>query len=217
MTKDAFGLPSSCNGIYPLDPDTLGEWERRNIELWLESGLIREAGPGEMLAPEQVYRLFPARFKQTVHWSITGRCDYRCKHFLTSAPHAVQGEPGLEDCVRMLGAFQRCGIRAIHLTGGEPLARRDFWQLVGEICAHDMFVAVICSNGLLVTDAFLDELQRRNIRCVFRFSFDGVGHHGWMRGVDGAEKIVIDAMRRCNERGIHRHRWRYRHDVPQRG
>ncbi len=35
-----------------------------------------------------------------------------------------------------------------------------------------------------------------------QFSFDGVGHHDWMRGVPGAEKIAIDAFRRCQKRGI---------------
>ena len=65
-----------------------------------------------------------------------------------------------------------------------------------------MCIAVIYSNGLLVTDEFLEELQRRKIRCMFQFSFDGVGYHDWMRGIDGAENIVIDAMKRCNERGF---------------
>ena len=30
---------------------------------------------------------------------------------------------------------------------------------------------------------------------------DGVGFHDWMRGVDGAEKIVLDAINRCIKRG----------------
>ena len=57
-------------------------------------------------------------------------------------------------------------------------------------------------NGLLVTDAFLDELEKRNIHTSIQFSFDGVGHHDWMRGVPGAEKVVIDAFKRCKVRGI---------------
>jgi hypothetical protein len=163
MTKDAFELLSSCNGIYPLGPDTLEEWEQRNIEMWLETGFIREAGPGGDACSRAGVPHLPARIEQTVHWSITGKCNYRCKHCFMSAPHAVQGEPSFEDCVRMLDSFQRCGIRAIHLTGGEPLVRRDFWQLMDEIYAHDMFVAVIYSNGLLaagVEEAFAEAALR---------------------------------------------------------
>ena len=48
----------------------------------------------------------------------------------------------------------------------------------------------------------LDELEKRQLRPAFHMSFDGVGWHDWMRGVQGAEKIVVDAMCRCRERGI---------------
>ena len=65
-----------------------------------------------------------------------------------------------------------------------------------------MMIPTLYSNGLLITDAFLDELEKRCMRPAIQFSFDGVGHHDWMRGVPGAEKIVIDALRRCRERNI---------------
>ena len=58
------------------------------------------------------------------------------------------------------------------------------------------------SNGLLITNAFLDELSKRHMRPSIQFSFDGVGYHDWMRGVHGAEKVVLDALKRCQERGI---------------
>ena len=119
-----------------------------------------------------------------------------------SAPHAAQGEPSWEQLMTMLDAFRRCGVRNLNLTGGEPMFRRDFWELVDEIHKHGMAIPTLYSNGLLITDAFLDELDRRHMRPNIQFSFDGVGHHDWMRGVPGAEKIVVDALKRCQERGI---------------
>ncbi len=50
-----------------------------------------------------------------------------------SAPHAVTGEPSWDELMVMLDSFERCGIRGIGLTGGEPLIRKDFWPLVDEI------------------------------------------------------------------------------------
>ena len=58
------------------------------------------------------------------------------------------------------------------------------------------------SDGLLITDAFLDALEKRGLHPGFRFRFDGEGYQNKMRGVPGAERIVPDAMRRCRERGI---------------
>ncbi len=114
----------------------------------------------------------------------------------------MQGEPSWEQLMTMLDAFARCGIKGLQLTGGEPMLRKDFWNLVDEILKRGMVIPVLYSNGLLITDKFLDELEKRHIRPSIQFSFDGVGYHDWMRGVKGAEKIVINAFRRCQERGI---------------
>ena len=53
-----------------------------------------------------------------------------------------------------------------------------------------------------MTDDFLDRLEARRLHPAIQFSFDGVGHHDWMRGVPGAEQIAVDALRRCRERKI---------------
>lgn len=119
-----------------------------------------------------------------------------------SAPHAEYGEPTWDELMTMLDAFQRCGIKVISLTGGEPLIRSDFWELVDEIRSRKMILSVIYTNGMLVTDSFLDEYMARNIYPMIQFSFDGVGYHDWMRGIPGAEQKTIDAIKRCRDRGI---------------
>ncbi len=200
--QEDWDLFSVCNARTDIDWDALTDAQRNRYEHWEINGFIRRARNGDRLRPEQEYRFYPARFKQSVQWSITGRCNCRCRHCFMSAPHAAQGEPSLEQLVRMLDAFGRCGIKCVNLTGGEPMVRRDFWELVDEIRARNILIPKIYSNGLLVTDAFLDGLERRGLRPDLRFSFDGAGYHDWMRGVPGAEKTVLDAIRRCTARGI---------------
>ena len=200
--EDDWVLLSACDGQTDIDWNRLTEKERNKYGHWEKAGFIRHAEAGERLRPEQEYRFYPARFKESVQWSITGRCNYKCRHCFMSAPHAEQGEPSWEQLMTMLDAFDRCGIRNLSLTGGEPMVRRDFWNLVDEIHGRGINIPTLYSNGLLVTDAFLDELDKRHMRPAIQFSFDGVGHHDWMRGVIGAEKTVIDALRRCQERGI---------------
>lgn len=176
-------------------------WERNNLIRRVSSAL-KDPSPEDMLSPEQEYRFFPVRFKQSVQWSITGRCNFRCKHCFMSAPHGEYGEPTWDELMSMLNAFERCGIKVISLTGGEPLIRRDFWELVEEITARGMIVSIIYTNGMLVTEEFLDKLEEHKIHPMIQFSFDGVGHHDWMRGVPGAEQKTIEAIRRCHERGL---------------
>ena len=200
--EDDWALISACDGQTDICWNALTDAQREWYAHWEKGGFIRRAGDGERLLPHQEYRFYPARFKESVQWSITGRCNYKCRHCFMSAPHAAQGEPSWEQLMTMLDAFQRCGVRNLNLTGGEPMFRRDFWELVDEIHKRGLAIPTLYSNGLLITDAFLDELDRRRMRPSIQFSFDGVGHHDWMRGVPGAEKIVVDALKRCQERGI---------------
>ena len=201
--KEDWELFSACDGQTDIDWDSLSDEQKQKYESWERNFIIRRcSSDDEHLLPVQEYRFYPARFKEKVQWSITGRCNYKCKHCFMSAPHAAQGEPSWEQLMTMLDAFERCGIRNIELTGGEPMVRRDFWQLVDEILRRGLVVPQLYSNGLLVTDSFLDKLEERNMRPAFQFSFDGVGHHDWMRGIPGAEKIVLDAIERCKKRGF---------------
>lgn len=48
----------------------------------------------------------------------------------------------------------------------------------------------------------LDALEARGIRPEFNMSFDGVGTHDWLRGIDGAERDVERAFLLCRERGF---------------
>ena len=200
--EEEWELFSACDGQKDIEWDTLTDVQRDLYDHWEKDGFIRRAGEGERLKPYQEYRFYPARFKESVQWSITGRCNYKCRHCFMSAPHAAQGEPSWEQLMHMLDAFSRCGIHNLNLTGGEPMFRKDFWELVDEIHKRGIAIPTIYSNGLLITDAFLDKLAMRGMRPTIQFSFDGVGHHDWMRGVPGAEKAVLDALRRCQERNI---------------
>ena len=202
FTEDVFMLMAVCDGLHDIVWDDLSDKERSYYDRWEKAHFIRRAAPGERLLPYQEYRYYDARFKQSVHWSITGKCNYKCRHCFMSAPKGAQGEPTWEQLMTMLDAFERCGVSTVDLTGGEPMVRSDFWDLVDEIKKRDLMISTIYSNGLLVTDEFLDKLEERGIKPAIQFSFDGVGHHDWMRGVPGAEKIAIDAIKRCRKRDI---------------
>ncbi|WP_289466325.1 radical SAM protein, partial [Klebsiella pneumoniae] len=71
-----------------------------------------------------------ARYIRTAHWSITGRCNYRCKHCYMSAPDAKLGELSHETIMSIVQQLIDCGIYQVSLTGGEPLVRKDFMEIV---------------------------------------------------------------------------------------
>ena len=53
-----------------------------------------------------------------------------------------------------------------------------------------------------LNERLLDGFEARCMHPEFNMSFDGVGHHDWLRGVDGAEQAVRRAFELCRERGF---------------
>ena len=81
--------------------------------------------------------------------------------------------------------------------------RRDFMELVDALLSYRIRIAQIYTNGKLVDEKLLDQLEERGIRPEFNMSYDGTqGWHDWMRGVPGAGDAVLAAFDLCHERGF---------------
>lgn len=192
-----------CNGMLDENSVMFSE-DQKQLLLDLEkAGFVDKLKNPSALDAKQQYRRFDNRFINMVHWSITGKCNYRCRHCYMSAPHAKLGEFSSELCMNIIDQFEECGIYHVSLTGGEPLFRRDFLQIVDRLLEKNISIDTIYSNGKLVTDDLLDALAERGIYPEFNMSFDGVdGQHNWLRGMADAEVVVIDAFKRCRDKGF---------------
>ena len=60
----------------------------------------------------------------SVIFSITGRCNYKCRHCSVNAPNAALEEISFERICGTLDEIKECGIENVVLIGGEPLIRR---------------------------------------------------------------------------------------------
>jgi radical SAM protein with 4Fe4S-binding SPASM domain len=200
LNRDNFEALRYCDGEIGLEhiPTRLHPL----IEELAAGGVISASAPGDRLDEWQEYRRFDSRFMRTAHWSITGKCNYRCRHCYMSAPDAKYGQFSTEKCLDIADEIAGCGIREVSITGGEPLVRKDFWQIIDRLLAHRIRITTVYSNGKLVTPELLDGFDERGIRPEFNMSFDGVGFHDWLRGVKGAEKEVNRAFALCHERGF---------------
>jgi len=191
-----------CDGEIDPTLPLFDQATRALLPVLVERGFAEVVEERTPLKPNQAYRRYPARYISTAHWSVTGKCNYRCKHCYMSAPDAKLGELDHETTMDIARQIVDCGIARVSLTGGEPLVRRDFLDIVDAFVEAGVIITTIYSNGRLVTDRLLDELEARGIRPEFNMSYDGVGHHDWLRGVEGAERDVEAAFLRCKERGF---------------
>lgn len=202
LDEKAFQAASFCNGMVDVASPLLLPAHRRAVSLLKEQGMVEECAFGEGLKEEQKYRLIPCRYMRKVHWSITGRCNLKCRHCFMSAPHAKYGELSLEQSLNIVRQISEAGILDVSLTGGEPLVRNDFFDIVDALLDERIMISQVYTNGVLVDEALLNKFEARGIRPEFLLSFDGIGCHDWLRGVPGTERQTIDAIRLLRSRNF---------------
>ena len=191
-----------CDGKTDFSRPSVPDALLARLEKYKKRGVIRLCEEGEELSPSQKYRLYPSRYMESIHWSVTGRCNSRCKHCYMSAADAKYGELPHEQVMKIIEDMGRCGVLSCSLTGGEALVRSDFWDIIDALIAQDIMIRGIYSNGLLVNERFLEGLKARGLKVPIYLSYDGVGYHDWLRGIDGAETAVRRAFELCQREGF---------------
>lgn len=167
-----------------------------------ENGIVYLSETRKPFTKEQEYRQYPNRYLQSVHWAITGHCNCRCRHCYMSAPAGNIPEYSTQKCLDIIDQMEAAGVQNVILTGGEALVRKDFLKLITRITEAGIRIRMIMSNGLLVNEELLHALDELGQKPEFNMSFDGIGRHDWLRGLDGVEKAVIHAFELCREYGF---------------
>lgn len=149
-----------------------------------------------------VFDAAPAR----IYWELTRACDLACRHCRAEA--ILRRDPGelstAEGC-GFLEALLEFGTPAPHviLTGGDPLKRPDFWELLqhGIALGLDLSVAPSATPGL--TPEVIHRLKRSGVRAI-SLSLDGstAARHDSFRGVPGCFAQTVAAARSVVEAGI---------------
>jgi cyclic pyranopterin phosphate synthase len=88
--------------------------------------------------------------------SVTDRCNFRCQYCMPA-----EGLPWLdrdevlhfEEIERLVALLAQMGVADVRLTGGEPLVRRDFPQLVGMLAPLVEDLSITTNGFLLERDA----------------------------------------------------------------
>ena len=162
-----------CDGGHEFDLDAMGDHEKEFLKDMEEKGIIHPAGPLSFLAEDQLYKEYPCRYRDEIQWSLTGACNLKCRHCFMSAPEAKHGNPSYEELVRIADQIEECGIRHVSITGGEPLIRSDFLQIVDLLIERGIEMTQIYTNCMLVNEQLLDELEKRSLKPVFRLALTG--------------------------------------------
>lgn len=202
LEQAQFQALTLCDGETQLPGGLLDQTLEKALQQCEADGWIVPCSEPHPLDADQYYQYYHNRYVQSVFWSVTGRCNFRCRHCYMDAPDGQLGELSTQQALDLIDQMADCGVLRVDLTGGEPFVRRDIWQLIDRILFHHMTISMVYTNGWLVNDELLDEFEKRGIKPEFSISFDGVGWHDWMRGVPGAEEAALRALQLLHKRGF---------------
>ncbi len=192
-----------CDGSVDVSVPYISDAIKKTIYGMEKHGIVEKYEAGHALTPHQQYRKYPSRYINNVQWSITGKCNYKCRHCYMSAHEADAYELPHESVMDIVNQLAECGVMKVMLTGGEPLIRPDFLEIVDALHERGILINQIYSNGALVNEKLLHKLSRKNIHPTFVMSYDGTeGWHNWLRGVKGAEENVNRAFALCRDMGF---------------
>ena len=131
---------------------------------------------------------------------ITNRCNLRCV-MCKQWREPVNEELSTEEWKNIILNLKKNGIRNMHFTGGEPLLRNDFKELV-LFCSRNGFVSGVTTNGFLLTDDILQGLIDAGLRSI-ALSIDALdSEYEKIRGLPNSFKqlkqavAIISAMKR---------------------
>lgn len=164
------------------------------------AGLRDKAGRFRILEEQQ------RRFRPTVYWYLTFKCNLACAHCSVSSSPWVDSSEDLDadECLRVIEQMAELRVSSVLLTGGEFLIRPDALRILRSLADRGI-AAGVESNGLLYPPGFFElarEMQEQGLLGL-TISLDGGTRetHERLRGPRSFERTVAN-LRLLREHGI---------------
>lgn len=138
-----------------------------------------------------------------VVWNYTYACNLRCKHCYSSAGKPSPEELTTEEALRTVDQLADAYVVAVSFSGGEPLMRRDFFDVARYAADKGLYVS-LATNGTLIDDDVAGRLRDSGVEYV-DVSLDGANPetHDIFRGVPGSFERAIRGIKACVKAGLY--------------
>lgn len=116
-----------------------------------------------------------------LHLEVIGACNLTCTHCFAGTLPRNQNPLTLSEIDALNAELAAMGTYRLGLAGGEPLMRRDLFDIIDSATSHGLHPC-LTTNGLLITDEIAREFGRRDLV--------------WLNvSLDGANAATNDAVR----------------------
>ena len=138
-----------------------------------------------------------------VAFEVTRKCRYNCIHCrAATSEESTKEYLTKEQCKQILFSLAEYNKCVVILTGGEPMERKDIYELIeyGNNIGHKMALA---TSGYLINDDSVKKLKNAGVLTI-SFSIDGpdAASHDFFRRVTGAFEIALAAIKKTRINNI---------------
>lgn len=114
-------------------------------------------------------------------WELTWACNLACVHCLSSSGRRDPRELSTQECFSVIDELQRMQVFYVNIGGGEPMLRRDFFEILEHAQSHDVGVK-FSTNG-----TYIDATAARRLAAMDYLDIQV--------SIDGATADVNDVVR----------------------
>lgn len=136
-----------------------------------------------------------------VVWELTLRCDLACRHCGSRAGRARPEELSTDEALDVVRQLAEMGAREISLIGGEAYLHEGWFEVARAITDRGMGLTMV-TGGRGITRERARQLREAGADAV-GVSVDALEPlHDQLRGVDGAYRSALDAIRFLRAEGL---------------
>jgi len=134
-------------------------------------------------------------------FELTWRCNLKCILCYQFPPD--NNELSTNEVLDILDQLHDAGCLYLSLTGGEPLLRKDFWEIAGH-ARKRTFAVTLQSNGTLITPDVAQRIHEHAFMAV-HISLLGASEatHDSITGIQGSFRKAMDAASMLATAGTH--------------
>lgn len=137
-------------------------------------------------------------------WLATDACNARCLHCSSNSFRRTADELTTSEVFRLIDELAAAGVVDLAISGGEPLLRKDLFEIIAHARGHGLSVGV-GSNGTTLTPAHAVRLRDLGIN-RYQVSLDGLAaSHDALRRWPGLFDKVLRTIALAREAGLRTH------------
>jgi len=134
-----------------------------------------------------------------INWEITKKCNLNCVYCRVYGGKEKKGELSFQEAKCIVDKLHQCGYSHLKFTGGEPLIKDYFWDLVKYAHEKDMLTSVF-TNSTLISKRVLPFFKK--YISMVAISLDSLNEEHNMQLGRTKSTVVIDHIKELRKIGI---------------